>query len=98
MRNLLIATCAVVALAQPVAAQGQAICKKRSEIINILGSKYGETRRSFGLQQDSRVLELFASENGSWTAILSLPSGMACVVATGEAWTVVPPEPAGDPA
>ncbi|MEM0908474.1 MAG: hypothetical protein AAGJ94_13985 [Pseudomonadota bacterium] len=76
----------------------RAVCKQRSEIIKILGRKFGETQRSFGLQSDRRVLELYASEGGSWTAILTLPSGKSCVVASGEAWTDVPPLPVGEPA
>lgn len=104
MRKIHIFACcaglALGALANGVspAEAGSAICKERAEIIKILGAKFGETRRSFGLQSDRRVLELYASENGSWTAILSLPSGKACVVASGEAWTIVPPQPAGEPA
>jgi len=80
------------------AAAGSAICKERGEIIKILGRKFGETQQSYGLQSDRRVLELYASPSGSWTAILTLPSGKSCVVASGEAWTVLPPEPAGEPA
>lgn len=81
------------------AGAGSAICKERSEIIKILGRKFGETQQSFGLQNDRRVLELYASPStGTWTAILTLPSGKACVVASGEAWTILPPTPAGEPA
>ena len=65
----------------------RAVCKERAEIIQILG-----------LQNDRRVLELYASPNGSWTAILTLPSGKSCVVASGEAWTTLPPMPIGEPA
>ena len=88
---------ALAGTAAPAAA-GQAICKERGEIIKILGRKFGETQQSYGLQSDRRVLELYASPSGSWTAILTLPSGKSCVVASGEAWTVLPPEPAGEPA
>jgi hypothetical protein len=31
-------------------------------------------------------LELFASSNGSWTILLSAPTGKSCMIATGEAW------------
>ena len=104
MRKIVIFSClASLALGSLVmttrsADAGPAICKQRSEIIQILGRKFGETQQSFGLQSDRRVLELYASPNGSWTAILTLPSGKACVVASGEAWTIVPPTPAGEPA
>lgn len=75
-----------------------AVCKQRGEIIKILNKRYGETRRSFGLQNNRRILEVYASETGTWTAILTMPSGRSCVVAAGEAWTDLPPVPLGEPA
>ncbi|WP_420393645.1 hypothetical protein [Acuticoccus sp.] len=91
-----LATLPFVAQSQP--ADASPICKDRADMIRILSKKFGETQRSFGLQNDSRVLELYASSDGTWTAILSLPSGKSCVVAAGEAWTVVPQTLAGEPA
>ena len=102
MRKQILSAClAVTALAVTTAAPaeaGRTVCKDRSEIIKILGKKFGETQRSFGLQNDSRVLELYASKNGTWTAILTMPSGQSCVIAAGEAWTTLPPIPIGEPA
>ncbi|MEM6761613.1 MAG: hypothetical protein AAF615_01925 [Pseudomonadota bacterium] len=100
---LLLASVATMALGGTFASSNdaearRAVCKERAEIIQILGRKFGETQRSFGLQNDRRVLELYASPNGSWTAILTLPSGKSCVVASGEAWTTLPPMPIGEPA
>lgn len=82
----------------PVPADARAVCKDRSELIKVLAKKFGETQRSYGLQNDRRVLELYASPDGSWTALLTLPSGQSCVVAAGEAWTILPPVPVGEPA
>ncbi|MEM8662977.1 MAG: hypothetical protein AAGF49_02495 [Pseudomonadota bacterium] len=79
-------------------AEARTVCKQRSEIIKILSNKFKETQRSYGLQNDRRVLELYASPNGSWTAILTMPSGQSCVVASGEAWTTLPALPVGEPA
>ncbi|MEM8853246.1 MAG: hypothetical protein AAGD34_06045 [Pseudomonadota bacterium] len=83
---------------QPADAARPALCKDRSEIISVLSKRFNETQRSYGLQSDQRVLELYASPDGSWTALLTLPSGRSCVVAAGEAWTIVPPAPVGEPA
>lgn len=101
MRNLalvaaLASTTAVIAL--PGDADARTVCKQRTEMVQILSRKFNETQRSYGLQNDSRVLELYASPDGSWTAILSLPDGKSCVVAAGEAWTTVAPQLAGEPA
>jgi len=89
---------AAVTFAATPAEAGRAVCKQRTEIIKILGKKFNETQRSFGLQGDRRVLELYASPNGSWTAILTMPGGKSCVVASGESWTQLPPAPVGEPA
>ncbi|MEM7695151.1 MAG: hypothetical protein AAF318_11930 [Pseudomonadota bacterium] len=93
-----IATAAALQFVTADTAEARAVCKHRSEIVKILGAKFKETQRSFGLQNDRRVLELYASPTGSWTAILTLPSGRSCVVASGEAWTTLPIVPIGEPA
>lgn len=102
MRKQILSAClAVTALAVTAATPaeaGRTVCKDRDEIIKVLGKKFGETQHSFGLQNDMRVLELYASANGTWTAILTMPSGRSCVIAAGEAWTTVPPLPVGEPA
>jgi len=84
---------------QPTPVQGRrAVCKDRTEIIKILKNKFSETQRSFGLQGDRQVLELYASPNGSWTAILTMPGGKSCVVASGTDWTQLPRGQVGEPA
>lgn len=95
-----------VALAAPIglvaspvpAAAEKAVCKKRTELIELLSTKFGETQQSFGLQNDTRVLEVYASVKGSWTALVTLPNGKSCIVASGQAWTTLPPLPVGHPA
>jgi len=34
-------------------------------------------------------------ETGTWTAVLTNPSGETCYIASGENWRNVAPEPAG---
>ena len=89
---------ALTLVAQSDSADAKTVCKTRAEMIKILSRKFNEHQRSFGLQNDRRILELYASADGTWTAILSMPNGKSCVVAAGEAWTVLPPIPAGEPA
>ena len=89
---------ALAFVAQADTADAKTVCKERAEMIQILSRKFNEHQRSFGLQNDRRVLELYASADGTWTAILSMPNGKSCVVAAGEAWTVLPAIPSGEPA
>ena len=41
-----------------------------------------------GVGQDQKsVIELFVSQTGSWTILLTLSNGLACITAAGEKWT-----------
>lgn len=64
-RLTLAAAVTVAALAPPEASAQRVLCKPRSEIVEILKRRFDETQRSFGLQNDLRVLELYASPSGS---------------------------------
>lgn len=73
--------------AAPASAQQGALCGKRDQVVAQLQSVHGESRQSVGLQRDARVMETFANrDTGSWTIIVSMPTGMACLVAAGEAF------------
>ena len=68
-------------------AMAQAVCGKRSDIIRQLQKKYGETRRSVGVQQGRGVVEVYASsDTGSWTILITNARGLSCLMAAGEAF------------
>lgn len=84
-------TCAAFVLATSLgtAASAQTVCGKRDTIITQLEKKYGETRRSVGLQQGRGVVEVFASvETGSWTILVTDTRGQSCLMAAGEAFQI----------
>ncbi len=75
-----------LANAQPALAR-QAACAPRAELIAELATRYGETRQGAGLQDDTLVMEIYASaESGSWTVVYTRPDGLSCAVASGDAW------------
>ncbi|MCI2400660.1 hypothetical protein [Aliiroseovarius subalbicans] len=78
-------------------------CADRARVIDRLANSYGETRQSIGLAANNQMVEVFAStETGSWTITVTLPSGLTCVVAAGQAFEVLAedltPAMLGDPA
>ena len=75
-------------LRSPAAAGAQGnVCAKREKLVSELQKIHGETRQSVGLQRNAGVIETFANtKTGSWTIIVSLPTGMSCLVAAGEAF------------
>lgn len=80
----------VVLAHQAAHAQGQSNCAQRSQVVERLETKYGESRRSVGLAANSGVVETFASdESGTWTIVITLPNGMTCLVAAGNAFEPV---------
>jgi hypothetical protein len=69
------------------AAEAQMVCGKRDAIVAQLERKYGETRRSVGLQQGRAVVEVYASEKtGSWTILVTGTDGKSCLMAAGDAF------------
>lgn len=92
MRTLL-AAAALAAVAAPASAQ--AICAERAELARRLAEAFGETPVGRGLSADGRMLEVFAGPDGSWTLVVTAPTGRACLAAAGEAWESPPRAPAG---
>lgn len=83
-----LAAAATLIVAQPAASQGR-LCGQRDQVVEQLKSVHGEYRQNVGLQPNARVMETFANpETGSWTILVSLPSGLSCLVAAGEAYQV----------
>ncbi|HUF56989.1 MAG TPA: hypothetical protein VMM55_10570 [Thermohalobaculum sp.] len=100
MRRLTLAAILVAATAF-VTAESEAEpvrCAARERIVEQLEQRYGETQRAFGLANDHRLVEVFASERGSWTILLTGPRGRTCLMAAGRAFQAVEPLPQGDPA
>lgn len=81
--------CALLTASGPGAtAEGAAPnCARREQVVEQLANRYGETRQSIGLASNNAVMEVFASpETGSWTITMTLPSGLTCLLASGQAF------------
>lgn len=73
--------------AEQAAAQNERNCAPREVVVSRLAEGYGETRQAIGLGANNAVVEVFASEeSGSWTITVTLPNGMTCLVASGQAF------------
>lgn len=76
----------MVLVAQQVQAQTPN-CAPRLDVLQRLAQTYGETRRGIGMAQQGAVMEVFASDDtGTWTITVTLPNGLTCLVAAGEAY------------
>ncbi len=87
---------ALLLSAQP--ANAQQVCAPHEKAALQLEEKFDEQVIGRGLTPNGKAMfELFVSESGSWTVIVSEPSGRSCVVAIGESWQRIPVL-VGDPA
>ena len=92
----LIAAAALFASAS--SANAQQFCTPRDKAIAELEKQFEEKVFGRGLAVNGkRLIELFVSEKGSWTMLVSDPNGRSCVMATGEDWQGFT-LPVGDPA
>lgn len=100
--GIIAAACvAAVAFIPTIAsAQARSNCAPHEIVVDRLQSKYNESRRAVALSNNgSRVVEIYASEEGSWTIILVSPNQIACLVASGQSYEQVDeplPEDADD--
>lgn len=70
-----------------VMAQAPRNCGPRDTVVNRLAEGYGEVRQSMGIGSNNSVVEVFAStETGTWTITVTMPNGMTCLVASGQAF------------
>ena len=65
-------------------------CAQRSNVIDTLDSQYKESPRAIGLVSKEAVLEIFVSETGTWTVVVTDPAGVSCVLAAGQSWEEIP--------
>jgi hypothetical protein len=62
-------------------------CAERPRVLERLAEVYGETRQSIGLGANNAVVEVFAStETGTWSITVTMPSGLTCLIASGQAF------------
>lgn len=77
-----LAFAASVLQASPLPAQ-TIPCAPREQMLRIVIDQLGETRQASGVAGRGAQMALFASESGSWTMLLFLQDGRACLLANG---------------
>ncbi len=87
-RNLhLMAAVAAAAMLLPLGpALAEVPCAERGEIVKKLSDEYKEKAQAVGVINPNAVVEVFVSENGTWTIIATGTDGKSCVLSAGEGW------------
>ena len=69
----------------------QPMCTERNVVLNQLSDQFSEAPVAMGVANNGGVLEILSSSAGkSWTIILTMPSGVTCMIAAGENWEALP--------
>ncbi len=89
-RVMLVLTAFVAVFSWPFVATAQTACDDRKVIVDELAKTFSEIPVSIGLATNGSVVEVFASPKGTFTIVLTMPSGLSCVMAAGESWEHLP--------
>lgn len=69
---------------------GAVKCAAHKAMVQLLTKKYSETPMGVGTVNQDRFMQLFVSERGSWTILVTKTNGESCIVAAGKNWEEVP--------
>jgi hypothetical protein len=90
-RTALVMTTAALFFAGKPASAQQLACTERTDVVGHLSNEYSEEPVAMGLANNGGVIEILSSKAGkSWTIILTMPNGVACMIAAGESWVSLP--------
>lgn len=62
------------------------LCGTRNAIVSKLAEHYQEAPQAVGVVDKDAVLEVFVSNNGTWTILATGTDGNSCVLSSGEGW------------
>lgn len=95
MKRLLLSGFAAAAfLSLPTIASAEMLpCAAHDQLVSLLARQYKEVPEAVGVTQDGILLEVFVSEERSWTVLLTTATGVSCIAASGENWEREQPQP-----
>ncbi len=85
-RVLKIGLIALGILLGAVPADAQLQCAHRSDLVTRLDQGFDQKLTGVGITSNGLLLEVFASKEGSWTALVTRPDGHSCIVSHGTDW------------
>lgn len=61
-------------------------CASRADMVQALGETFQESQTAQGVINPDVVMEVFVSEQGTWTILATGTDGNSCVISAGEGW------------
>jgi hypothetical protein len=89
--NVLLAGLPLMLFASETFAQAAVPCGDRTKLIAMLDTKYSETLSNVGVTGQSQLVEVYVSDKGSFTVVMTNNKGVSCVIAAGDSWEKLSP-------
>lgn len=84
--SLLAATLGLPSLLISSDTAAAAVCMNHKNLVTFLSDRYSEAPRALGLVEDRGLMEVYTSEKGTWTIVMTTAHGIACILAAGDTW------------
>ena len=65
-------------------------CAPRSEFAQHLAINYQEKSEGIGVANDGSLFEIFTSDRGTWSLLITDGRKISCIVAAGDMWVAKP--------
>jgi hypothetical protein len=78
---------AMVFAASPASA---AACAPRDQFARHLDTNYQEQSQGLGVATDGSLFEIFTSDKGTWSLLITNGQKVSCIVAAGDMWLAKP--------
>ena len=76
----------VSAATSPPQADAATQCAPRADMVQALDDRFQESQTAQGVVNPNVVMEVFVSEQGTWTILATGTDGNSCVISAGEGW------------
>ncbi len=81
----------VLSAAATGTARAEQVCLPRADAVAQLARQFDERAIGRGLSDDGQAMvELYVSDGGSWTVVVTSTAGVSCLVASGQNWSSLP--------
>lgn len=80
------ATSLAMSLAASTNIHAAPLCGTHEQITSTLATKYDEKPMHRGLTPQGTMVEVFTSHNGTFTVVVTMPTGQSCLVSAGTHW------------
>lgn len=79
----------IAALWAGTAAAQDDLCANRADLVAGLEQQFGEVSIGQGLDARGVMVEVFVSQRGTFTLLITTPDGNACMTAAGDSWIFI---------